>query len=301
MIVDRLDIRDNLEEILSHSAKPFPHTSYYVEPLKYPGGYIPWHWHRDVEFVYIVQGSLKFTTNMGEYILKAGEAAFINTNVLHLQVPEKHSNVITLNQVFDPSLIAGSPVSVYAQKYVEPLLSCRDIDVMIFHPSNVLHRKIIESIRLSQDVSDAQDYGYEIWVRNYLSTAWMLICQVAEEKLKAKKAPKNAGEERLKKMMLYVQEHYMDKISLEDIACSANISEREALRSFKNNLHLTPFAYLLEYRVRMAAVELRETNHAVSQIAYDCGFSSSSYFGKVFRESMGCTALEYRKNLQKNI
>lgn len=301
MIVDSLNIKDNLEEILSHSAKPFPHTSYYVEPLKYPGGYIPWHWHRDVEFIYIVQGTIKLTTNMDEYILNAGEAAFINTNVLHLQVPERHSSVITLNQVFDSSLIAGAPVSIYARKYVEPILTCQDIDVMIFHPSNVQHRKIIESIRQAQDVSDAQEYGYEMWVRNYLSAAWVLIFQEAEEKIRTAKTPNPAIEERLKKMMLYIQEHYMDKISLGDIAGSASISEREALRTFKTNLHMTPFSYLLEYRSRMAAGQLAGTDHPVSQIAYDCGFSSASYFGKVFREAMGCTALEYRKISQKNI
>lgn len=300
MIADRLNIKDNLEEILSHSAKPFPHTSYYVEPRNYPGGYIPWHWHRDVEVVYMVQGTLKFTTNMGEYILQAGEAAFINTNVLHLQTPEKHSHVISLNQVFDPALIAGAPMSIYAQKYVEPVLSCRDIDVMIFRPANVQHRKIIDLIRQSQDVSDAQEYGYEILVRNYLSAAWMLILKEAEEKLNASKASNPATEERLKKMMLYIQDHYMEKISLEDIAASASISEREALRTFKNNLHMTPFAYLLEYRSRMAAGQLSGTDHAISQIAYDCGFSSPSYFGKVFREAMGCTALEYRKRQRNN-
>lgn len=38
MFIDRLRVKDNLEEILGHSSKPFPHTSYYVEPEKFPGG-----------------------------------------------------------------------------------------------------------------------------------------------------------------------------------------------------------------------------------------------------------------------
>lgn len=297
MFIDRLRVKDNLEEILGHSSKPFPHTSYYVEPEKFPGGYSPWHWHRDVEVMYIVQGRLKLTTNMGEYVLEAGEAVFLNSNVLHLQTPEKGDKVITLNQVFDASLISGQYRSVFEQKYVEPLLSCREIDAMVFRPSDVRQRKIIDFIRRSQDTADEQAYGYELLVRNELSVVWLLICQEAEEKLEQKKAVKNTGEERLKDMMLYIQEHYMDKLLLKDIAYAANISEREALRSFKKHLNTTPFTYLSEYRIRMATVKLKETEASISDIAYDCGFSSASYFGKIFRETMGCTALEYRRGI----
>jgi len=247
--------------------------------------------------MYIVQGKLKLTTNLGEYVLEAGEAVFLNSNVLHLQMPEKGDRVITLNQVFDASLISGQYRSVFEQKYVEPLLSCREIDAMVFRPSDVRQRKIIDFIRRSQDTADEQAYGYELLVRNELSVVWLLICQEAEEKLEQKKVVKNTGEERLKDMMLYIQEHYMDKLLLKDIAYAANISEREALRSFKKHLNTTPFAYLSEYRIRMAAVKLKETDISVSDIAYDCGFSSVSYFGKIFRETMGCTALEYRRGI----
>ena len=59
---------------------------------------------------------------------------------------------------------------------------------------------------------------------------------------------------------------------------------------------MTPFEYLMEYRLRMATVQLTETDQSVSQISYDCGFSSPSYFGKEFRAAMGCTPVEYRKS-----
>lgn len=295
MLIDRLEIRETGEQILAHSDNIFPHTSYYVEPEKFPGGSIPWHWHADVEVMYVVQGRMELRTNMNEYTLSAGEAVYINSNVLHFQKPYPGIKVITLNQVFDSSLIAGRYRSIYAQKYVEPLTGCREIDVMLFHPSDVRQRKIIDYIKLAQDASDAQEYGYEMLVRNYLSSMWLLLCQEAENKLTAKKVVKSGGEDRLKDMMRYIQCHYMDKLLLKDIAYAANISEREALRTFRNNLNLTPVSYLMEYRIRMATVQLTETSNPITQIAYDCGFSSPSYFGKEFRKAMGCTAAEYRR------
>ena len=294
MVIDKLEVKETGEEILAHEDHPFPHTSFYVEPEMYPGGFIPWHWHSDVEVMYVVQGRMELRTNMGEYSLSAGDAVYINSNVLHFQKPCAGIKAITLNQVFDVSLISGRHNSIFEQKYVEPLLNCREIDVMLFRQSDVRQRKIIDLIKLAQDVSDEQAYGYEMLVRNYLSSMWLLLNQEAGDRLTAKKITKSEGEERLKRMMRYIQTHYMDKLLLKDIAYAANISQREALRTFRNHLNLTPFAFLMEYRLRMATVQLTDTTAPVSQIAYDCGFSSPSYFGKEFRAAMGCTPSEYR-------
>lgn len=299
MIIDKLNIKDNLEEIMSHSLEPFPHSSNYAEMKKFPGGFVPWHWHKDIEMTIVLKGNLRLTTSMGEYHLTEGEAMFINSNILHLQVPEKNSDVIILSQVFDVGLISGQYGSIYAQKYVEPLLSCKEIDIMIFHASDVRHRKIIEAIRMAQDASDEKAFGYEIIVRNYLSYAWLLIVQEAEQKLNEKRVSKKAGDDRLKEMMLFIQSHYMEKISLTDIAYAANISNREALRAFSNVLHTTPFTYLIDYRIRMATTRLKETDEQITEISYNCGFSSPSYFGKIFHEKMNCTALEYRKKYRE--
>lgn len=295
MIIDKLNLKESGEEVLEHTDNPFPHTSYYVEPEKFPGGFIPWHWHADVEVMYILQGKMELRVNMGEYVLSEGDAVFINTNVLHYQRPCAGIKTITLNQVFDPTLISGRYHSIFEQKYVEPLLNCREIDVMLLKQSDVRQRKIIDLIKLSQDTADEQAFGYELLVRNYLSSMWLLLHQEAGDRLSAKRVTKSSGEDRLKCMMRYIQTHYMEKLLLKDIAYAANISQREALRTFQRHLNITPFAYLMEYRLRMATVQLRETAIPVSQIAYDCGFSSPSYFGKEFRAALGCTASEYRR------
>ncbi|MCR5747386.1 MAG: AraC family transcriptional regulator, partial [Lachnospiraceae bacterium] len=89
--------------------------------------------------------------------------------------------------------------------------------------------------------------------------------------------------------------HYQDRISLSDIAASASISDRECLRCFQNNLGTTPFTFLLRYRCRVAADRLKRSADPVTEIAYGCGFSSPSYFGKIFRQEMGWSPSDYRK------
>ena len=55
--------------------------------------------------------------------------------------------------------------------------------------------------------------------------------------------------------------------------------------------------YLNQYRVRMAAEELKTSSKSISAIGEECGFASDSYFGKIFRQYMNCSAREYRRKM----
>ena len=83
-------------------------------------------------------------------------------------------------------------------------------------------------------------------------------------------------------------------MTLEKLAHSASISKSECLRCFRETLQTTPYRYLMDYRLSVAAKKLRETDDPVSAIAENCGFNQQSYFGKCFREKMGCTPSQYR-------
>lgn len=97
-------------------------------------------------------------------------------------------------------------------------------------------------------------------------------------------------------MLADIHQHYGDRITLEQIAASALVGKWECLRCFRNCIGKTPFAYLLDYRVQMAEKLLRTTNHSMTEIAMETGFSGSAYFAKQFRELRGMTPGQYRKS-----
>ena len=105
---------------------------------------------------------------------------------------------------------------------------------------------------------------------------------------------KIADTERIKTMMSFIHDHYGEKISLENIAGSANISARECARCFRRCINSSPNEYLIEYRLRMAMRLLLESDRSVLEISEETGFSSASYFTKTFREALNCTPKEYR-------
>ena len=99
-------------------------------------------------------------------------------------------------------------------------------------------------------------------------------------------------------MMLYIQEHYAEKISVQELAASVFLSERECYRVFQQCLHMTPLEYMKSYRLQAACQMLVNSQEPVTEIGQACGMGSGSYFGKTFQEYAGCTPREYRRKWQ---
>lgn len=105
--------------------------------------------------------------------------------------------------------------------------------------------------------------------------------------------------ETFKTMMIFIQEHYMEKISLEDIAKAGNVGKTLCAKLFKKYVSKTPGEYLIFYRIQKSIELLTDTNMSTTEISYAAGFSSASHYTRTFRKLMGCTPLKYRKGNPK--
>ena len=94
-------------------------------------------------------------------------------------------------------------------------------------------------------------------------------------------------------IITFIHEHYMDHITLEDIASCASMCKSECCRLFKRNMKQSLFDYLLHYRIRQSLPLLTMGKDSITDISIQCGFSSPSYYTKLFRRFMDCTPREY--------
>ena len=101
--------------------------------------------------------------------------------------------------------------------------------------------------------------------------------------------------DRLKVILGYIQEHFSEPITLEDIAGSVNICRSECCRFFKKHMRESLFDYLLNYRIEQSLACLSKSDCSITEAAIQCGFSTPSYFSRVFRDRMGYTPGEYRR------
>ena len=136
---------------------------------------------------------------------------------------------------------------------------------------------------------------FEIRVLREISRAWeILFTHRGEMELAPAVKNEHVLQIRMQKMIGFIQEHYAEDVSLQDIANAASISRSEASRCFQSYLHTSPVNYLLKYRVERSMQLLRDGNMTVEAVALECGFSSSAYFCKLFRSHTGMTPKQYR-------
>ena len=93
----------------------------------------------------------------------------------------------------------------------------------------------------------------------------------------------------------YMEEHYMENISMEMIAAASGFSQSHLFRIFREETGLTPYAYLMNVRMNQAMKMLLNTSASVEEIADSCAYCSSANFIRAFRQSTGTTPHKFRK------
>lgn len=287
-----LNLARGLKELQPHGSLEFPcagYSSYYTDSQD---DIIPWHWHEEMEIVYIESGQMEVKIPSQSFFLEKGDCLVINSNELHYGAAVITCELRSL--VFSPSLIAGNESSVFAKKYIQPLLTCNNFCgyfIKAGDNENVAHwfTSAFEAL--------AKDYcGYEFIVREMLSHICLFLYEKFNLQADIQEIPLNKDNLRIKKMLAFIHKYFENDISLSEIAAVADIGERECLRCFQKTIQISPIQYLLKYRIMQGAeMLLRNPTDSISEIATLCGFDSPSNFSKTFKHFYNCTPREYRK------
>lgn len=294
----KIDIRNHESD--NRGTPMFPCGGYITEVGGNINNQLPWHWHEEIEIMIVACGTLKLDAPDHAILLKQGEAAFINSNVLHSAASTDNSVCEVKSFVFDPKLVFGFLESAIEQKYVRPLINCPRLCVIHFQNIIQWHREVIECIEMAYDYYQNEPFGHELIVRDCLSRLWFLIVSNYQAELEQYQTSKNTEAIRVKEMLGYIHSHYAEPINLKSIADSAAISERESLRCFNKILGTTPMKYLLGYRISIAAGLLTNSELNISEICRSSGFDSPSYFSLKFRSLVNQTPSEYKKQNKKS-
>lgn len=90
----------------------------------------------------------------------------------------------------------------------------------------------------------------------------------------------------------------MEKINLKDISNQVNLSKSACCREFKKHMNCSIFEYITNYRLIVSENLLITTNESITNIAYQCGFGSASYYIEKFKLQTGVSPFVYRKKKQ---
>lgn len=104
----------------------------------------------------------------------------------------------------------------------------------------------------------------------------------------------------ISKSIEFIKENYTKNISVSDISDYLNIDRSHFFKIFKKDMMISPQDYIINYKIKQACDLLRKSSYSISEISNSVGFSSPSYFSKIFKKNMDTTPLKYKELFIKN-
>lgn len=291
----QINIEKNQKEIKEHGDYAFPVNISLEKIEAYEQDSFLWHWHPEIEITWVISGEIEYHVNEHTYVLSEGEGLFGNSNTLHSGHMKDGKECTYLSITFHPRFIYGYGSSVLQTKYVNTITANDAWDSLKLEKDIEWHQEIIGWMKEIYEISKEQPMDYELQVHMILMQIWQKLYQYFAN-LPEKEKKSNAHLQRLRDIVFYIQEHYAEEISLDDVADSVSLCKSECCRFFKKHMGMTIFDYILFLRIQNSLPLLRN-GESVTKAAGLVGFSSPAYYGQIFKRYMKCTPREYKSNL----
>lgn len=270
-----------------------------VTPQYADGFFVERHWHHEVELLYICKGKFQIELNLENEFLYEGDFCFVNSGELH-QLRGCHPGTVHDAVIFNPYILKFAYHDVIEDEVIEPFLAGITSLPHIIRVGEDEYEEIRAmferfcSLRYYPD-----DMGY---LEAKIDLYRMLFLLKKKKMMVSSDSVLSAADkekiDRYKRIVTYVQEHFAEKVMLEELAEQVQCNPQYLCHFFKEIAGVPPIQYLISYRLERAKEMLRDTTKTVLEVSMDCGFDNVSYFIRQFKKAEGVTPREYRGKIQ---
>lgn len=248
-----------------------------------------WHWHSYFEITWVLEGKGNYFVNGQEYTMEKDDIIIFN-NVEPHGWKLLGGNMKLLVMIFSPEFVAEK-ISVFDMDYLKPFVERGTNFKNRVGREEAVNAEIRTSIReIYQEWKERRE-GYPLMIKaNVLRILTMLIRAYQDETKSGEmlREKKNAMK-RLEQAFAYINAHYCEKITLEEVASSAYMSSNYFSSYFRKVTNISFSDYVTRLRVNRARELLREDGANVTEIAMECGFNNISNFYRLYKKHMGKT------------
>ena len=112
---------------------------------------------------------------------------------------------------------------------------------------------------------------------------------------------KEHDDTQIKEAQSYIENHYQDKLNIDELADRFAISSRSFLRRFKKATSNTPLEYVQRVKIEAAKQSLESTTHTINEVMYDVGYNDTKSFRNIFKKYTGLSPIDYRKKYNREM
>jgi AraC-like DNA-binding protein/quercetin dioxygenase-like cupin family protein len=257
-------------------------------------GHTAWHYHPEYEIVYISNGRGKRHIGQHFSYYEGGDLIFLGPNLPHYgftcNLKEKHTEVVVqLQEHFlgrdflqKPEMKAVRELLERSRQGISFLGKTKEETGRLLIGLTHLppFERMLRLLKILNQLAHSEEYQ--------LLGAEGLGVEVNAQ-----------DEERMSRIYTYVNQHFQESITLEEIAREVNMTVPAFCRYFKRLTHRTFTNFVNEFRVAHACKLLAEEDLAITDISFGSGFNNLSHFNKQFKIKTGESPSAYRKKVKR--
>jgi len=237
------------------------------------------HFHPYYEFYYLCKGEVDYLVDGKIYSVRKGDLVVIPPNTLHKSIKNNAARKRILLYL-NPSYLD----SKFSDSYSYPSSG-------LFH---LYRNNRIPDIFFSL-LSEFNEEKNQLMIRSLLYEFIILLSRHKDSEKDIQKTISTNSP--VQKVMEYIHSEYTSNISLSSAATALFMNKSYLSRTFKKHTGFTFTEYLNNHRIQTAIKLLEDSSKNISEIAEQVGFNSLNHFCKTFKNHIGCSPLNYRKQL----
>lgn len=279
------------KEIIHFEEITIPIKLQHHDMYKPSAGFREMHAHVALEIIKVNSGELICDVNGEQIHVYSGDVIFINSNIAHkLSYPKAD---FTYMQIDINYFLEKNNDNQFSKLY-EFISHTKAKPYLIF--SN--HKEIQEIL----NKIDVKYYEKQVGSRWYLKAyIYELIAFMYSHFFLTTATVSEKQMEKMKPVVRYINDNFRTPINLDNICTAIGYSKYSVCHYFKAATGSTVFEYINFLRVDYSVEKLKCKGKSILEIANDSGFSSQTYFNRVFKDMIGCSPSVYRKFLIEKI
>jgi YesN/AraC family two-component response regulator len=248
------------------------------------------HFHSTYEIFYLLSGKREFFIKDRTIVMNAGDVIIISPHILHrttnTELPQHERLIVNVHE---------HEITGMNESYMDILEPLFEKDYIIVKCSE-LDQPAVKALayRIMQEVQERKP-GFEMFAQTVILQLLIICCRHVKQNSSEPLEFPSPMHERISEMVRYINNHYMEKLSLDLLAETFYVSPYYVSRFFKEATGFTFVEYLNSVRIKEAKKLLLHSAMKVNLISKKVGFGSVTHFGRVFKLVTGRSPLFYRK------
>ena len=250
-----------------------------------------YHSHDFLEMAYVLSGEGKYRIDGKIYAIREGDLIIINPGVLHqaLYCPEAATPATEFFVGFSNIRISGCAEN----RMPLPREEC------IFHTAGELSQRLFKLCASMEAENAVRRQGRYFMLKSYLIQMLLLVLREQCEPMERPQGYsfESAGKKYVAEQVIsYIEDHYSEKFSLDQIAENMYLSPFYISRIFKGETGNTPIRHLINLRLEKAKELLEEGYQgSIQEVAALVGYDDAYHFSKLFKKRYGISPSQVRK------